>query len=269
MTTKESRHKPGHNRDGEDFDKTQLKMGHFRYTPHKDYLGHIFRWGFVSRHVKKGMRVLDVGCGQEMPMCRALAGSKNTVPSLYLGVDLNKIREPYERPWSEVRDSFNFCANAKKLAKEYEPGFDVVVNLEVFEHMTMPLGRKLLRGMKACMSENGRLIFSTPVYSERFKMARNHINELTKAEMERELQRAGFKIVGQYGTFGNYHDYKKRIPKAELPGYERLREFYGDDILGCYLAPRFPESSRNVTHICVHEENSGVEACELVESLVK
>ena len=64
-----------------DFDQTQLKMAQFKFQPHKDYLGHIFRWGFAGKYVNRSTKVLDVGCGQEMPFARSLGGANpNTVP---------------------------------------------------------------------------------------------------------------------------------------------------------------------------------------------
>ena len=61
--------------DGREYDRTQLKLAQFQYQPHKDYLGHVFRWGFVGKFVNRSSRILDAGCGQELPLLRSLGGS--------------------------------------------------------------------------------------------------------------------------------------------------------------------------------------------------
>lgn len=252
-----------------EFDQTQLKLAQFRYQPHKDYLGHIFRWGFATRYVDRKKKVLDVGCGQEMPFAKSLGGSNpNSVPSLYVGVDLNKIKEPMSRKNFHVRDEFNFVDNYKKIAKEFGV-FDVIVNFEVFEHMQMKHGRKMLKGFKKCLADDGLLIFSTPVFCSTYGMANNHINEVTKAEMEAELRKAGFKIVNQFGTFGNWNDLKKVATKDEVELQQTLGKFYGNEVLGCFLSPKYPEAARNITHVCAHEENESFEAMDLIDSIVK
>lgn len=250
-----------------DFDTTQLHYKHFQYQPHKDYLGHVYRWGFASRYVKRGMSVLDVGCGQDLPFLRSLGGSSaNTIPDLYVGVDLNTIKDIPKRKWATVLDKFNFIEDYEELELDYGE-FDLIVNFEVFEHIELSLSRGLLKGMRALLAKGGRLVFSTPVYCESFKMARNHINELRKDEVEAELHNAGFKIVKQFGTFGNVNDFKKVASPELLEQYNACREFYGDDILGSMLSPMFPEASRNITHVCMRDDED-VEECELKESVL-
>lgn len=250
------------------FDQTQLKMSQFQYQAHKDYLGHIFRWGFASKYVNPKTRVLDVGCGQEMPFARSLGGANPTsVPTKYVGVDLNKIKAPINRKNFEVIDEFNFVKNYKTIGEKHGK-FDLIVNFEVFEHMTMRFGRKLLKGMRSLLAKDGMLVFSTPIYCSTYKQARNHINELTKAEIETELQDAGFKIIKQFGTFSNWNDIKKVATEDEVELYKTLGEFYSNDLLGCYLSPKYPEASRNITHICVRDKDKR-KACELIPSNVK
>lgn len=251
------------------FDKTQLKLAQFKYQPHKDYLGHIFRWGFASRFVNNKVKVLDVGCGQEMPFARSLGGSSiATIPKGYVGVDLNKIKEPLVRKWLTVEDEFNFIDSYRKLVKAHGK-FDLIVNFEVYEHMQHASGAKLLKAMAKCLDDDGKLIFSTPVFCASYGMAKNHINEVTKAVMEKELDKAGFKIIAQHGTFCNVNDIKKIAPKQELDLYKRLAEFYGNEVLGCFLSAKYPEAARNITHICVLKSNDKYKACELVDSVVK
>lgn len=253
---------------GREFDQTQLKLAQFKYQPHKDYLGHILRWGFASNFVNRKSKVLDVGCGQEMPFARSLGGANpNSVPAKYVGVDLNQIKDPITRKNFTTLDGFNFVENYKKLKKKHGR-FDIIVNFEVFEHMTMKHGRKLLKGMRSLLSDCGILIFSTPIYCSSFKQARNHINELTKAEIEEELQNAGLKIIDQHGTFGNWNDIKKVATADEIDLYKTLGKFYGNELLGCFLSPKYPHAARNITHICVRDTNKDYDVYPLTDSIV-
>ncbi len=250
-----------------DHDLTQLRYENFKHQPHKDYIGHVFRWGFVSRSVNRETRLLDVGCGQDFPLLLALGGSsRSTIPEQYLGVDMNALPDPPKRKWAKVLGQTNvvqFASGAHLLYGD----FNLISCLEVYEHVSPKLAMGLLEAMRSLVSEDGRMIFSTPVYCHSFKMARNHINERTKAEIEDDLHRTGWKIVKQHGTFGNYRDYKKVLSPSEIKGFELQREFYGDDVLGCFLSPRFPEASRNITHICV-PDSSDAKECKLKESVL-
>ncbi len=262
----EERFKPGAELD-RNLDTTQLKFETFKYQPHKDYLGHVFRWGFASRFVFRGCSVLDVGCGQDLPFLRALGGANpNTVPNLYVGVDLNRVPDVPKRRWAKVYGETNLIKTPTPIRMLHAP-FDLVVCFEVYEHVAPPLALPLLRTIASMMNAESKFIFSTPVYCHSFKMAKNHLNERTKAEVEDDLHRTGFKIISQHGTFGNYRDFLKVIDPDEKKRYEECRAFYGDDVMGCYLAPRYPEASRNITHVCVLESSTNPE-CELKESIL-
>jgi 2-polyprenyl-3-methyl-5-hydroxy-6-metoxy-1,4-benzoquinol methylase len=260
------RFKHGQDLDRE-FDTTQLKYNSFKHQAHKDYLGHVFRWGFASRFVKQDMSVLDVGCGQDLPFMQSLGGANaNSVPRLYVGCDLNNRFASVRRNWATLYPGFNFIADYQKIIDKHGK-FDVIVNFEVYEHIAPDIAPKLLCGIRECLKPGGRLIFSTPVYCDSYKMARNHINERTKAEIEDDLHQAGFKIIKQFGVFGNIRDYKLAASNADLDVYNDLREFYGDEILGCYLAPKYPEASRNICHVCTTDDQD-VEECELKKSVL-
>lgn len=251
-----------------DYDTSQLRGETFRYQPHKDYLGHVFRYGFVGRFVDRQMRMLDVGCGQDVPLCMSLGGSNpNTVPELYVGVDANVDVALPNRKWADVYAGCTVEDLAGTLGIMYGD-FNLIASLEVYEHVAPQLALTHLGVLKELLSPSGILILSTPVYCHTFKMARNHVNERTKAEMEDDLHRAGFKIMFQHGTFGNWRDYKKLLTHEELNAAAVQRAFYGDEVMGCYLAPRFPEASRNVVHVCCHAEREHMVECELKESIV-
>lgn len=252
------------------FDKTQLKAGALAKTTHKDYMGHVFRWGFASRFINRTTSVLDVGCGQDQPLVTELSGSKSKIPKMYVGVDLNKIKNPLNRKWVTIIDEFNFLDNYA-LLDNYEK-FNVITNFEVYEHMSAEDGQRLLEGMHHLLADDGKLIFSTPVFCSSYGQANNHIHEPCKNEIEDELHKAGFKIIKQHGTFGNLNDMKKVATKQELELSDELREFFGNEVMGCFLSSKYPEASRNITHICVRTDSkthADTLECEHKASVVK
>jgi SAM-dependent methyltransferase len=187
---------------------------------------------------------------------------------MYVGVDLNKIKNPISRKNFYTIDEFNFLENYDDLGFDYGL-FDLIVNFEVYEHMDFLSGEKLLKGMYETLEDDGMLIFSTPVYCSSYKQANNHINEVTKQEIENELQSAGFKIIKQFGTFCNQNDLRKVATPNEMLLQKTLGGFYGNELLGCFLSPKYPEASRNIVHICVKEDNDEHDACTLIDSVVK
>ena len=184
-----------------------------------------------------------------------------------VGVDLNTKITSVRRKWSKVYPGFNFIERHEEILEKHGQ-FDLIVNFEVYEHINPELAPALLCAMRKLLKPGGKLIFSTPVYCSSFKMARNHINERTKAEQESDLHQAGFKIIKQYGVFGNVRDFKLASSSFHENEYDELREFYGDDLLGCYLAPKYPEASRNICHVCVTDDTPDVVECELKPSIL-
>lgn len=227
------------------FDQTQLKStGHGRVV-HRDYAAHFFRWGFAGRWVKKGDRVLDIGCGQEWPLVYILGRSMTTVPGLWVGVDLNKIRKKPGVKWTRLHDEFNIVDEHKRLVKEYGQTFDLATCFEVIEHMHPPDGLKLLRNIADLVKPDGTLLLSTPVYDGR-KMAANHLHEYKTPELAKLIERSGrWTVKRRFGTFASWPELKRSITPADRTLYEELHKYYSHDVLSCFLAPKYPDASRN------------------------
>ena len=231
---------PTHVDPNREFDTTSLKTTSHGYRVHRDYGAHFFRWGWVTRQLKRDLEVLDVGCGVDTPFIRVLSGPEATValPKRYVGVDLNPLKNPPNRPWVTYLGEFNFIKRYRELGT-----FDRVICLEVIEHMRITEGRKLLRAMRACLKPSGLLYLSTPVFNG--NAAANHLHEYTISELSREVKRAGFLIQQRFGTFANKSEIKKVALPEELVLLKQLRTYYGDDVLACFLAPLYPDASRN------------------------
>jgi 2-polyprenyl-3-methyl-5-hydroxy-6-metoxy-1,4-benzoquinol methylase len=228
------------------FDQTQLHAAHHGKYVHRDYLAHAFRWGWVSRHLDRDDRVLDVGCGQELPLMHVLSGSKSLLPSLYLGVDLNSVPFSGSPKWARVLEKFSFVDDYEKLAEripEAEGGFNKIVNFEVIEHVSAPDQLTLLKGMRHWLKDDGLLYLSTPVFNG--FAAVNHVKELTIPELQALFDEAGFEIVRRFGTFISAQDIKRVALGSDWLTYQSLLEYYGHDVMATFLAPLYPDDSRN------------------------
>jgi SAM-dependent methyltransferase len=214
---------------------------------HRDYAAHVFRWGFAFKWIKyQKTRVLDIGCGQECPLARTLNFRQAAVPGLWVGVDLNKIDKPFKAKWASVHDQFSFVDRHKELVKEYgSHSFDLVVCFEVMEHMHPDDGLRLLRAAADLAAVGAVMLLSTPVFNEK-RMAANHIHEYSVDELETLIIKSGrWSITRRHGTFSSWNELKKVITPQERELYEELLHYYDHEVLSCFLAPKYPDASRN------------------------
>ena len=232
------------------FDRTQLKVAGHGRTVSRDYAAHFFRWGWVSRQIKQGESILDVGCGQDQSLLYVLAARIQTVPDVYVGVDLNRIDKKSSCRWADIYDEFDFVTNGKWLVdneKGYTP-FDKAVCLETIEHMAPEDGAKLLENLYYCLRPNGVLYLSTPVFDG--YRAANHLHEYTVAELSAALENSGFYISRRIGTFASKPEIRPVLNEHERHVYERLEEWFGGDVLSTIFASLHPDQSRNNLWVC-------------------
>lgn len=227
------------------YDTTQLRETGHGQRVHRDYAAHFFRWGWASRFVEAGKTtILDVGCGQDVPLVKVLTASLSAVPAKYVGVDLNKISRKPGISWVEaILDEYDFPTDWADVLNRYGP-FSLISCFEVVEHMHREDGLRLLTGIKECLTDDGRALISTPVYDGR-KMAANHIKEYTVQEMRDLVEEAGLEVVERFGTFASWNMIRRVCTKTERDLLDETGRFYGGDVLACFLAPKYPDASRN------------------------
>jgi cyclopropane fatty-acyl-phospholipid synthase-like methyltransferase len=230
-------------RDGLTFNTTQLKLsGHGRML-HRDYTAHFFRWSFARRLIQPLKKVLDVGCGQELPLFMLL--NKNcagTHTGDYVGVDLNKIaKKPTRQAFNVViKDEFNFVQRWEEL-RPLGP-FDYVTSLEVIEHMEPASGARMLVAFRELLAVDGTVLLSTPVFNG--KAAENHVHEYTIEELQKTIEAAGLQVTRRFGTFMNVT--QLRLVSAEhRQTAEALLAYYDNNAVVCFLAPLYPDLARN------------------------
>lgn len=248
------------------YDGTQLHAAHHGYFVHRDYAAHFFRWGFVAQRIKPGMRILDVGCGQDLPLPRVISAPNvypNCKPSAVVCCDWNPIDVRFNPAWLTVHPQFDFCKQWPGLVGSFlndgsycdlpECHFDIIVNLEVIEHMDPTQGDELLAGMRYCLKPGGQIILSTPVFNG--LAAANHIHEYGARELYDKLTSHGLVVVERYGTFANLNDLKKVMSTEYWELAKLLRRWYANDVISCFLAPLFPDASRNNCWVLMRQED--------------
>lgn len=225
------------------FDKTQLKAAHHGLYVHRDYAAHFFRWGWVSRYLEHGDRVLDVGCGQDLALMNVLSGNMSILPEYYLGVDLNKLSFNGSPKWADVLPEFNFVDDYEKIRPRENKSFNVGICFECVEHMMPADAEKLLLGFYHWLTPEGYLYLSTPVFDGH--AALNHCHEYLIDELKDLVEKCGFEVVKRYGTFASKYDILKVLTPEHLKVYEELEGYYGGDVMAITFAPLYPDASRN------------------------
>lgn len=232
------------------FDQTQLHEDHHGKYVHRDYAAHFFRWGWVSRQIRQGDNVLDIGCGQDQPLAKVLSGRPGGNREHYVGVDLNKITKKFHAGWCRVIDEFNFIERHKELiGTDHVPdGFDRIVCLEVIEHMGVEDGRRMLQAMQDVIVTDGTLYLSTPVFNG--LAAANHIHEYRIQELEQLLNETGWFSERRIGTFASMNEIKPVLDEHELRVFNYLRDWFGNDVMATIFASNHPDQSRNNLWVC-------------------
>ncbi len=240
-------------RDDRDYDTTQLHATQHGKSLHRDYSAHFWRWSFARRFITPKDHVLEVGCGVDRPLSKILTGGASLRVNTYVGVDINKLKPSNSRRLT-FHGEFNFVDRYKELLKAQPSGFDVVVHLEVIEHMRVDLGAKLLKACFASLRPGGAMLMSTPVY-DGVRHAANHIHEYTVDELEKAVVKAGFKVERRYGTFMDIKHIGKvetdRVDGAAVKAVAKaLSEYFDNDAISNIFGPLYPDHARNNLWVC-------------------
>lgn len=240
-------------RDDREYDTTQLHATQHGKSLHRDYSAHFWRWSFARRFITPKDNVLEIGCGEDRPLSKILTGGASARVNTYVGVDLNKLK-PSNSQRLTFLGEFNFVERQKEVLKMQPGGFDVVVHLEVIEHMRVDLGAKLLKACFASLRPGGVMLMSTPVY-DGVRHAANHIHEYTVPELEKAVRKAGFEVERRYGTFMDIKHIGKvetdRVdPSAVKQVAKALSEYFDNDAISNIFGPLYPDHARNNLWIC-------------------
>lgn len=262
---------------GKTIDKTFLSIDNAedRGFIHRDYIAHCLRWTHVvkrlyERKMYETARILDVGCGREIPLAKTLYSSK-LIPTIYLGVDAGpildeevaKIAKTQKFP-HKLWENTNFLELERQDVGTMISGDldndpenwqlpNIVTSFEVLEHVEPKMMFDILEHMKLLSSDDCRFFISTPCWN-RTDCAGNHVNEMLYEALGAGFERHGFVVENVYGTFASIRDYEHLMctwspddlgPNNLAPVFRALREYYDTNFLSCVFAPLFPAQSRN------------------------
>lgn len=235
------------------FDTTELNIEQNEgYTVHRDYSAHYFKYGFAAKYTS-GKKVLEIGSGSRVPMARVIQVNKGWVPELFVACDYGSITKPIGVKWFRYHDKVDATSQETRdfLLNEYGK-FDLIVSLEVIEHMDVSDGTELLRTIRDLLADDGCALLSTPVFDG--YQAANHIHEYEIDELRELIERCGLSIEDRFGTFMSIPDVKKAV-KDHYPDerdqaivldlFSRVRDYYSNEVVSNWLAPAFPDQSRN------------------------
>jgi 2-polyprenyl-3-methyl-5-hydroxy-6-metoxy-1,4-benzoquinol methylase len=235
-------------------------LGWARNQIHRDYIAHCLRWQYVLRHVKRGMNIIDIGCGS-FPLLKALYSNK-LKPNLYVGIDIRK---------AEIEKLMQFKTNFTVIGCQIDirvnplpsirnitfstdrtdgwNNYDIAVCLEVVEHFEAEYITHVLNQIRRVLKPNGLLFLSTPNYDAKVGMAKAHIHEYTDEELKSYL-RQFFTIEKAIGIFASQKDIELVLTRAEKEVYDELKPWFSPDILSTIFSSTHPYQSRNILWVC-------------------
>ncbi len=267
------------NATGKSVDKTFLSIdtAEDRGFIHRDYIAHCLRWTHVikrlyERKTYQTARILDIGCGRELPFAKTLYSSK-LAPAMYFGVDVGPILDEEVEKIAKTQkfphklwEKTNFLELAPEDLR-YEDNAaigvlpailpNLVTCFEVLEHVEPKMMFDMLEHMKHLSSPDARFFISTPCWN-RTDCAANHVNEMLYESLGAGFERHGFVVENVYGTFASIRDYEHLLDPGRQgvdidhceanhlnDVFNQLREYYDTNFLSCIFAPLFPAQSRN------------------------
>ncbi len=235
----------------------------------------------MQKHYKVG-RVLDIGCGVDLPLAKLLYSSRLIVRD-YVGLDYNKSHKfdlsafhsgkfpvqayghvdfaddsqvrvaPPEALVGQTSDALVMHLDGDVLAGEHELP-NVITCFEVVEHIEPDHVIRLLKKVKSIMEETASIkgedpvfFVSTPCYDSDVGHADNHVNEMRYGALGWLIEEVGFRIERNYGTFASQRDYKPELLKQYGLNvvWDELSSYYDSNYLATIFAPLFPHLSRN------------------------
>lgn len=241
------------------YDKTHLSIdvAEERMLVHRDYLAHCLRWSHIIKRLYEHKnyqhaRILDVGCGREMPLAKALYSNKMSGAE-YCGVDINHLEVPQmvikAAQGAKLKVYTMELTDAGTIQPEDLPWKpNIIVCLECWEHMHPRFAIRMLDNLRLLSASDCILFFSTPCWNG--QAAANHVNETTYAAMEAILHDHGWYVRNHYGTFASQKDYVHQMSEHLQSAFNVLSNYYDSNLLATIFAPMFPHLSRNVLWEC-------------------
>jgi 2-polyprenyl-3-methyl-5-hydroxy-6-metoxy-1,4-benzoquinol methylase len=137
----------------------------------------------LKRHLRPGMRILDVGASDRRMERRV----KDVYPDiLYKSMDID-------------RSVDHDCYSLDDINEQ----FDLIILFEVIEHLELEQGVAMLGRLRELLTDGGTLIISTPnIFNpSRFWLDATHTTAYSYEELGGIVLSQGFEVLGIYRTF--------------------------------------------------------------------
>lgn len=160
---------------------------------------------------KANLKLLDLGIGQGY--LEQYLSNRGTTYKLY-GIDIS------ETAVSRLKKKFHgefIVDDILNIDRHYKENyFDVIVAIEVIEHISPPRIFKLYKKVYKLLKSEGLFIISTPLNEGLSKMKDNpsaHVREYTMPILKKEFEIAGFRVVNkkELYAFKSFYKLKKII----------------------------------------------------------
>lgn len=228
---------------------------------HRDYIAHCMRWSHVIKRLTERKqyttaRILDIGCGRELPLATTLYSSR-LIPAAYYGVDVGPINDDAHARFHSGKFPLNvfertdFC-NLSLADLDGQLATHITC-FEVLEHVEPKHMLRMLDHMKTLLQPNGTAFISTPCWDV-MSCAANHVNEMKYEALGAVFEAGGWTVKNVSGTFASLRDYEHVLAPGHREAFNDLRDYYDVNFLACVFAPFYPAQSRN----CLWEIQQGI-----------
>lgn len=222
-------------------------------TAHKtgQLWGTTFRfYNFLKWFKKSNLTVVDIGCDDAF-LRKAIHSGTYYSGTNYIGVEfkLKNVRKASDLMPNCGNPAAFICADLYKglhfLRKE---SVDIVICMEVIEHLEEKAGENLMKEIKRVLKKDGIAFMSQPNYSPDFwyvwrKFRKTgysqHLRERTPEEFRKLCKKFGFKTLEEYGNLSQRRRLQKALlkPDTDIVSnqqmsliYERLVKIMGPEI---------------------------------------
>lgn len=231
----------------------------------RDALAHLSRYLLIndkiinlSKKLNKPLKIIDIGCG-DVYVLRVLSKTQiknKKIIQKYVGIDVDEksikrtIEDITAPSTVEIMDLQLGDITEGYLEKFKDKEFDLLINLEVIEHLQPKFVPKVLK-------EYGRIsryqYISTPnITGGSGKIPDDHIKEWDTDELMKEMEKSGLKVLKRIGIFCNLNKVKKlsKLSPDIESNFNFFKKVFDKYLLSIIMAKFLGTKSQNILYIC-------------------
>lgn len=158
---------------------------------------HILKFYNFKKNISQKEKILDYGCGPGT--FSSFFKKKN-----YVGIDISKKQIDYAK--KKYKKKFHLID--KKIPYKKNT-FDVVVLVEIIEHLTDRQLKNIFKEIRRVLKKNGRIILSTPNYNSLWPILEFFLNFIGNVKYENQhINKFTKKKLSYFLKDNNFHKFK-------------------------------------------------------------